>query len=473
MFKPGAAVRQHRARRRDQPHHAEDAVVPARGDERGAGLARPRHATRCRGRSWCWPRRTRSSSRARSRCPSRSSTASCCASASATRRAATRRLILRGAAVPTCDGARAGARPWPTCSRSRTAADAGARRRVGAGLPDGARRGHARVAALLAPRREPARVARAAARGASAARWSTAATTSSPTTSSASPSPALAHRVVLRTATGGTAGADGEAVMRAIVQDVRSPIAARDAVTATDRTVHRWPGPMRGASRGGGAAGVFRGSGGCSGRAARSGPRATAGGACSPRSASASPPSTPATISSTCFVDAAGLIVVSGVLSEAVMRGIRLAPILPDELYAGRPALVGRRGRQPQAPRALVLAHARRRCRAAARVDRVIASRGCRPARSGGDVGGDDCPRRGRHRLGGVRRDHAVSVRRLREGGPRRSGRGGARVPRRGPAARPARCARSAAPAARRAGGAGAGTTSTTCATTWRATTRV
>jgi len=36
-----------------------------------------------------------------------------------------------------------------------------------------------------------------------------------------------------------------------------------------------------------------------------------------------------------------GLIVVSGVLSEAVMRGLRLAPVLPDELYAGRPMLVG------------------------------------------------------------------------------------------------------------------------------------
>jgi uncharacterized protein (DUF58 family) len=36
-----------------------------------------------------------------------------------------------------------------------------------------------------------------------------------------------------------------------------------------------------------------------------------------------------------------GLIVVSGILSEQSMRRLRLRPIVPDELYAGRPALVG------------------------------------------------------------------------------------------------------------------------------------
>ncbi|OGK81507.1 MAG: hypothetical protein A2X52_10375 [Candidatus Rokubacteria bacterium GWC2_70_16] len=36
-----------------------------------------------------------------------------------------------------------------------------------------------------------------------------------------------------------------------------------------------------------------------------------------------------------------GLVVVSGVLSEAVMRGLRLTAILPEEFHAGRPALVG------------------------------------------------------------------------------------------------------------------------------------
>ncbi len=35
------------------------------------------------------------------------------------------------------------------------------------------------------------------------------------------------------------------------------------------------------------------------------------------------------------------LILVSGVLSEQSMRGLRLTPVLPEELHAGRPALVG------------------------------------------------------------------------------------------------------------------------------------
>lgn len=36
-----------------------------------------------------------------------------------------------------------------------------------------------------------------------------------------------------------------------------------------------------------------------------------------------------------------GLIIVSGILSEQSMRRLRLRPIVPDELYAGRPALAG------------------------------------------------------------------------------------------------------------------------------------
>ena len=71
-----AGVRQHRARRRDQPGDAEDAVGPARSD---AGA--PRHRRRAdvpaaASRSSCWPRRTRSKWKARTRCPRRSSTAS-------------------------------------------------------------------------------------------------------------------------------------------------------------------------------------------------------------------------------------------------------------------------------------------------------------------------------------------------------------------------------------------------------------
>ena len=37
-----------------------------------------------------------------------------------------------------------------------------------------------------------------------------------------------------------------------------------------------------------------------------------------------------------------GLIVVSGVLSEQTMRGLRLTGAVPEEIYAGRPALFGK-----------------------------------------------------------------------------------------------------------------------------------
>ena len=35
------------------------------------------------------------------------------------------------------------------------------------------------------------------------------------------------------------------------------------------------------------------------------------------------------------------LVVVSGILSEAVIRRLRLAAVLPEEIHAGRPALLG------------------------------------------------------------------------------------------------------------------------------------
>jgi uncharacterized protein (DUF58 family) len=38
-----------------------------------------------------------------------------------------------------------------------------------------------------------------------------------------------------------------------------------------------------------------------------------------------------------------GLVIVSGILSEQSMRRIQLAPLLPEEIYAGRPAVVGAR----------------------------------------------------------------------------------------------------------------------------------
>ena len=79
------AVRERRARRRDQPRDAEDAVGPARGDGGAAGDDRRADVRRCRGRSSCSRPRTRSSSRASSRSPRPSSTASSCRRGSATR----------------------------------------------------------------------------------------------------------------------------------------------------------------------------------------------------------------------------------------------------------------------------------------------------------------------------------------------------------------------------------------------------
>ncbi len=97
-----------------------------------------------------------------------------------------------------------------------------------------------------------------------------------------------------------------------------------------------------------------------------------------------------------------GLIVVSGILSEAVMRGIRLAPLLPEEWYAGRPALAG-----------ALVANRKRRVTSysltldvlprGGPADRVIALPRV-PAGEDRMVTWEvTMPRRGRHRLGGVR----------------------------------------------------------------------
>ena len=80
----GPGLRELPARRRDQPGAGEGAVRPARGDGRAAGLASAARPTRSRARSWSWPRRTRSSRRASTRCPRRSATGSCSRSWSAT-----------------------------------------------------------------------------------------------------------------------------------------------------------------------------------------------------------------------------------------------------------------------------------------------------------------------------------------------------------------------------------------------------
>ena len=84
-FREGPGVHQPAARRRDQPHAAEDPGRAARGDGGAPGHDRGRGRARCPNRSSSSPRRTRSSTRAPTRCPRPSSTASCSSCSSATR----------------------------------------------------------------------------------------------------------------------------------------------------------------------------------------------------------------------------------------------------------------------------------------------------------------------------------------------------------------------------------------------------
>ena len=72
----GPDLRQRALGGRDQPREPAHAVRAARGDERGAGVDRRHDACRCPSRSSSSPRRTRRTSPAPSRCPSRSSIAS-------------------------------------------------------------------------------------------------------------------------------------------------------------------------------------------------------------------------------------------------------------------------------------------------------------------------------------------------------------------------------------------------------------
>jgi MoxR-like ATPase len=85
-----ADLRQHRAGRRDQSRAGQGAGRAARGDAGEAGHDR-RHELRSRSRSWCWPRRTRSSRKAPTRCRKRRWTASCSSCGSAIPRAPRRR----------------------------------------------------------------------------------------------------------------------------------------------------------------------------------------------------------------------------------------------------------------------------------------------------------------------------------------------------------------------------------------------
>ena len=81
-----ADLRARRAGRRGEPHAAQDPGGAAAVDAGVPRVGRAARPTRCRCRSWCSRRRTRSSRRAPTRCPRRSSIASCSRSTSATRR---------------------------------------------------------------------------------------------------------------------------------------------------------------------------------------------------------------------------------------------------------------------------------------------------------------------------------------------------------------------------------------------------
>ena len=74
-FSPGPFFAQHRAGRRNQPGHAENAVRPARSDA-GASASPSAADIRCRSRSSCWRRRTHWRRKAPTRCRKPNSTAS-------------------------------------------------------------------------------------------------------------------------------------------------------------------------------------------------------------------------------------------------------------------------------------------------------------------------------------------------------------------------------------------------------------
>ena len=159
-----ARLRQPPARRRGQPRVAEDAVRAARVHAGAPGDRRRRQLPARRVRSWSWRRRTRSSTRARTRCPRRSSTASRCALSlgyppladearmltQQTVGPAARRRSSRSAAPTTWS-------PWPRTRKRCTS------RRASTATSSRVAPAHARRPASL-PRREPARGHRAAAR---------------------------------------------------------------------------------------------------------------------------------------------------------------------------------------------------------------------------------------------------------------------------------------------------------------------
>ena len=159
-FRPGAGVRQPRARRRDQPHAAQDAGRAAGGDAGGAGHGRRRAASAARTRSSSSRRRTPSSTRAPTRCPRPSATASSCASTSdypsEEAERAMLRLARRGLAPAGLDDDPAGGRAREELRAARAGVDA---TQVAAEVLDyvAARRAPDARAAERRARREPAR----------------------------------------------------------------------------------------------------------------------------------------------------------------------------------------------------------------------------------------------------------------------------------------------------------------------------
>ena len=93
------------------------------------------------------------------------------------------------------------------------------------------------------------------------------------------------------------------------------------------------------------------------------------------------------------------LIVVSGVLSEQSVRGVRLVSQLPDEIYAGTPCTVGVRIRNTK-PRRPSFSIALDRPRTGARLA-YLARLG--PGEERTVTWAETLPRRGRHQLSGVR----------------------------------------------------------------------
>ena len=111
-----ADLRQHDPGRRNQPHAAQDAGRHARGDAGAAGQRRRQDRTSCPTRSSCWPRRTRWSRKAPTRCPRPSWTASCSTSRSITPAAAEEWEIARRVTTGQLGKIAAGACPARTSS---------------------------------------------------------------------------------------------------------------------------------------------------------------------------------------------------------------------------------------------------------------------------------------------------------------------------------------------------------------------